>query len=47
MPLLNDLELFSCDDRITLAIGALKCDALLSEQHVAALYRVPQSTLKA
>jgi hypothetical protein len=41
----NHVELLSRDQRILLAIQALKSDASLSQRHVAALYSVPRSTL--
>jgi hypothetical protein len=41
----NHVELLSRDQRILLAIQALKSDASLSQRHIAALYSVPRSTL--
>jgi hypothetical protein len=41
----NDVKLLSRDQRVLLAIQALKSDASLSQRHVAALYSVPRSTL--
>jgi hypothetical protein len=40
-----DLELLSCADRVILAMQLLKSDATISQQHAAALYNVPLSTL--
>jgi hypothetical protein len=41
----NDVKLLSRDQRVLLAIQALKSDASLSQRHIAALYSVPRSTL--
>ena len=40
-----NLELLSREDRVVLAIQAIKSNALLSQRRAAALYNVPQSTL--
>jgi hypothetical protein len=40
-----DLELLPREDRIILAIQAMKSDALLSQRRAAAIYNVPQRTL--
>jgi hypothetical protein len=41
-----DLELLSRAERITLAIKAIKSNASLSQQHTAAVYNVPETTLQ-
>jgi hypothetical protein len=41
-----DLELLPCEDRIILAIQAMKSNALMSQQRAAAVYNVPKSTLR-
>jgi DNA-binding transcriptional regulator YiaG len=40
-----DLELLSYIERITLAIKAIKSNTLLSQQHAAAVYNMPKTTL--
>lgn len=40
-----DLELLSREDRVVLAIQAIKSDASLSQRRAAATYNVPQSTI--
>jgi hypothetical protein len=40
-----DLELLPREDRIILAIQAMKLDASLSQQRAAAIYNIPQRTL--
>jgi hypothetical protein len=40
-----DLKLLSRQDRLILAIQAMKSNASLSQQRAAALYNVPQSTI--
>jgi hypothetical protein len=40
-----DLELLPREDRIILAIQAIKSNALISQQRAAAVYNVPKSTL--
>ena len=46
MPQQPDLELLSCEDRIILAIQAIKSDASLTLRRVALLYNVHESTLR-
>ena len=46
MPPPPDLELLSREDRIVLAIQAIKSDALMSIRRAAATYNVPESTLR-
>jgi hypothetical protein len=41
-----DLELLPCEDRIILAIQAIKSDATLSDRRAAAIYSVPRRTLR-
>jgi hypothetical protein len=41
-----DLELLSRAERITLAIQAIKSNALLSQRRAAAVYNVPENTLR-
>jgi hypothetical protein len=41
-----DLELLPCEDRIILAIQAMKSDASMSQRCAAAVYDVPKSTLR-
>jgi hypothetical protein len=45
MPPPDPIQSCSLEDRILLAVQCLKCDALLSIQHVALLYNVPRTTL--
>jgi hypothetical protein len=40
-----DLELLSRAERITLAIEAIKSNALLSQQCITTVYNVPKTTL--
>lgn len=40
-----NLELLSREDRIVLAIQAIRLDASLSQRRAAAIYNVPQSTI--
>jgi hypothetical protein len=42
----HDLELLPRTERITLAIQAIKLDASLSQRRAAAVYNVPESTLR-
>ena len=46
MPQQRDIELLPVEDRIILAIQALRSDALLSQRHAAAIYNVPETTLR-
>jgi hypothetical protein len=41
-----DLELLSCEDRIILAIQAIKSDASISQRRAATTYNVPEKTLR-
>jgi hypothetical protein len=40
-----DLESLSCAARVTLAIQAMKSDALLSQRRAATMYNMPETTL--
>jgi hypothetical protein len=41
-----DLELLSCEDRIILAIQAIRSDASISQRRAATMYNVPEKTLR-
>ena len=41
-----NLELLSCEERIKLAIRAINSNANLSQRRAAAVYNVPESTLR-
>jgi hypothetical protein len=45
MPPQIDLDLLSPEDRIILALEAMKSDALLSERRAAEIYQINQRTL--
>jgi DNA-binding transcriptional regulator YiaG len=40
-----NLELLPCEERINLAIKAMKSNANLSQRRAAAIYNVPETTL--
>ena len=46
MPQQPDIKSLPCEDRITLAIQAIKENASLSQQRAATIYSVPESTLR-
>jgi hypothetical protein len=45
MPPQIDLDLLSAEDRIILALEAMKSDALLSERRAAEIYQIKRRTL--